>query len=218
MRREVSLADISDGRLYDDNDMVKADCRGCVGCSDCCRGMGESILLDPYDTYRLTTGLGKPFADFLDREIELGVADGCILPHLKMTGEDEACAFLNGQGRCSIHSLRPGICRLFPLGRYYENGAFRYFLQVGECTADRSKVKVSKWIDTPDQKRYREFVTRWHYLLNKAEESMRERRDDIFDKKLNMILLQIFFLRPYGQEDFWFQFSEREEEFYEIFK
>ena len=215
MRRNVSLSDISDGRLYDDNDMVKADCHGCAGCSDCCRGMGDSIVLDPCDVWRLTTGLERPFADFLDREIELGVVDGCVLPHLKMAGEDEACAFLDGQGRCSIHRLRPGICRLFPLGRYYENGAFRYFLQIGECGANRSKVKVSKWIDTPDQRRYRDFVTQWHYLLGEAEERMKERQDDIFERQLNMFLLQVFFMRPYEQtRDFYEQFEERRKEFY----
>ncbi len=52
MKRNVSLAEISDGRLYGENDMVKADCHGCKGCSKCCHGMGESIVLDPYDIYR----------------------------------------------------------------------------------------------------------------------------------------------------------------------
>ena len=53
MRREVSLADISDGKLYDLNDMVRADAQGCSGCSACCRGMGSSVVLDPLDLYRL---------------------------------------------------------------------------------------------------------------------------------------------------------------------
>lgn len=215
MRRNVSLEDISNGRLYDDNDLVRADCRGCEGCSDCCRGMGKSILLDPYDVYRLTTGLGRPFADFLEREIELGVVDGYILPNLRMSGEGEACAFLDAQGRCSIHALRPGICRIFPLGRIYENGAFRYFLQTKECRAVRSKIKVSKWIDTPMQDRNRAFVTDWHYLLGDVEERLRQSEDDIFKKNLNMLLLQNFFLMPYdGKRDFYEQYEERKEDFH----
>jgi len=215
MKRNVSLADISDGRLYDENDMVKADCHGCNGCSDCCRGMGDTILLDPYDVYRLTTGLGRPFADFLEKEVALGVVDGYILPHLKMTEETDSCAFLNEEGRCSVHSYRPGICRLFPLGRYYENGAFRYFLQTKECSAVHSKVKVSKWIDTPDRVRYREFVTCWHYLLNDVEERLKEQADDEFARNFNMILLQIFYLTPYdGESDFYQQFEQRKEKFY----
>ena len=38
---------------------------------------------------------------------------------------ENAQKFLNEQGRCSIHDSRPGFCRLFPLGRFYENGGFR---------------------------------------------------------------------------------------------
>ncbi len=214
MRRNVSLEEISDGRLYGDNDMVKADCRGCAGCSDCCRGMGQSILLDPYDVYRLTTGLCRSFADLLEREIELGVVDGCILPNLKMAGEREQCAFLDESGRCSIHALRPGICRLFPLGRYYENGSFRYFLQIGECSAAHTKVKVSKWIDTPNQRQNREFVTRWHYLLKRLEELVMGNSDDIFRRNINMMLLQTFYLTPYdGEQDFYIQFEARAKAF-----
>ena len=47
MRREVTLEEISDGRLYEANDMVKADCQDCKGCFDCCTGMGDSVVLDP---------------------------------------------------------------------------------------------------------------------------------------------------------------------------
>lgn len=214
MKRNVSMADISDGRLYGENDMVKADCHGCAGCSDCCKGMGDTILLDPYDIYRLTIGLNRSFTDFLDKEIELGVVDGYILPHLKMVGDDDRCAFLNEQGRCSIHAVRPGICRLFPLGRYYENGEYQYFLQTKECKAVHSKVKVSKWIDTPDRSRYRGFVTCWHYLLNDVESCLQKCADETFARNLNMILLQIFFLTPYdGERDFYEQFEQRKEKF-----
>lgn len=145
MLRNVDLSEISDGKLYDANDMVKADCKGCEGCSACCRGMGQSIVLDPLDVHRLTTGLGVPFEALLSQHIELNVVDGLILPNLKMTESADACPFLNGQGRCSIHAYRPGICRLFPLGRFYENDSFRYFLQVHECPKPRSK-SINGWI------------------------------------------------------------------------
>ena len=37
MKRNVTLEEISDGNLYEANDMVKADCQDCKGCSDCCQ-------------------------------------------------------------------------------------------------------------------------------------------------------------------------------------
>ena len=52
MRREVTLEEISDGRLYEANDMVKTDCQDCKGCFDCCTGMGDSVVLDPLDVWR----------------------------------------------------------------------------------------------------------------------------------------------------------------------
>ena len=119
MRREVTLEEISDGRLYDANDMVKADCQDCKGCCDCCKGMGDSVILDPYDVCRLSRGLGKQPQELIGTVLELGVSDGNILPHLMMKGKEESCVFLNEEGRCSVHAIRPGFCRLFPLGRYY---------------------------------------------------------------------------------------------------
>ena len=89
--------------------------------------MGNSIVLDPYDVYRLTSGLNCRFEDLLINKLDLNVVEGIILPNLKMSGRNESCAFLDEEGRCSIHSIRPGICRIFPLGRIYEDGSFQYF-------------------------------------------------------------------------------------------
>ncbi len=211
MKRNVSLDEISDGRLYMENDMVKAGCNECQGCFACCQGMGDSIVLDPLDVCRLTQGLAKDFQSLLESHIELGVVDGIILPHLNMAGAEEKCSFLNEEGRCSIHPFRPGICRLFPLGRYYENGSFRYFLQKNECLkANRTKVKVSKWVDTPDLDRNREYVTAWHYFLNDCEEMLVTAEDEMFCNNLNLYILNLFFVRPYKSvETFYEEFAGR---------
>lgn len=210
MKRNVSLEEISDGRLYTANDMVKADCGDCEGCSACCHGMGESIVLDPLDIYRLTTNLEMSFEALLSQYIELNVVDGIILPNLKMSGEKEACGFLDSNGRCSIHAHRPGICRLFPLGRYYEENGFRYFLQTHECKKEnRTKVKVKKWLDTPNLKQYENFVNDWHQFLMKMEERAMN-ADDNTAKQISMFLLQNFYMTPYDRSvDFYVQYEKR---------
>ncbi len=210
MKREVDIKEISDGKLYGPNDMVKADCGDCKGCSACCQGMGESIVLDPYDIYRLTNGLNLSFEALLEDKIELNVFDGMILPNLKMAEPNEACAFLNEEGRCSIHSIRPGICRLFPLGRFYQDGGFQYFLQIHECkNQNRTKVKVKKWIDTPDLKQNEKYILAWHDFVNEIQEKMMSVKDDALFKKVNMFLLEHFFIERYHGEDFYKQFDER---------
>ena len=131
-----------------------------------------------------------------------------------MTGEAERCAFLSPEGRCGIHESRPGVCRLFPLGRYYENGDFQYFLQTGECREEnRLKVKVGKWIDTPRRERYHEFIRAWHYFLNGLEERLAGAEEEE-RKRLNLLLLNTFYMSEYKpEEDFYEQFAERQKSF-----
>ena len=76
MERMIDLKEISDGRLYTAEDMVKADCQDCKGCSACCRGMGSSIILDPYDIYQLELGLHLSFEKLLAGYLELNVVEG----------------------------------------------------------------------------------------------------------------------------------------------
>ena len=128
-----------------------------------------------------------------------------------MTGVKEQCIFLNSEGRCHIHSIRPGFCRLFPLGRFYENGSFKYILQIHECPkTNRSKIKVKKWVDTPDLKKYEKFVNDWHYFLLDVQEVLYNAEDPDLIRNLNLFVVNRFYLKPYDQnQDFYIQFYER---------
>lgn len=218
MIREVSLKDISDGRTYGLNDMVKADTNGCQGCHKCCTGMGNSIVLDPYDVWRIKLGLNKQFQELLNEGyIELNMVDGLILPNLKM-GEDERCTFLNEDGRCSIHSLRPGICRIFPLGRIYEEGDFKYFLQKDQCAKEnRAKIKIKKWIDIEHISENREFINAWHSFIKNVGEKNIELKNSGRGESINdiaMYVLNEFFVSDIMEAK---QNSEAsEEDFYKI--
>ena len=217
MERNVEIDKISDGKRYGANDLVKVGCDDCRGCSACCHGMGDSIVLDPMDVYRLEKKLGKTMEEILlAGNVALRVVDGVILPHLKMTEQSDRCSFLNEEGRCTIHDIRPGFCRLFPLGRYYEDRSFRYFLQTHECKkTDRTKVRVRKWIDTPDFDRYEKFVCDWHYYLKDLEEEIAAKADDpSFAKMISLSVLKVFYMMPYdGAADFYGQFYSRMRQF-----
>lgn len=211
MKRSVNMDEISDGKLYDRNDMVKADCQGCEGCFACCSHMGNSVILDPLDVYNLTLGLSCSFEELLKEKLELHVVDGVILPNLKMAGKNESCSFLDKEGRCSIHGFRPGFCRLFPLGRYYDGESFHYFLQIHECKKkNRTKVKVHKWIGIPDIKEYEEFIVSWHYFVKELSEKAGNIENAEKAKEVCMYLLTAFYLKPYHiGEGFYSQFYKR---------
>ncbi len=191
------LEDIWDGRFYDGDDMVRADCGGCKGCSSCCHGMGESVELDPYDYHQLAQGLGVAPEALLEGICALHMKEGVLLPHLAMSGKDEACVLLDEQGRCKVHAFRPGFCRLFPLGRYYEDGGFRYFLQKDECAKkNRTKIKVSRWLGIPNLAAYEEWIRRWHYKLLELQLRLRERGDEAMLRAENLRLLRTMYLTP----------------------
>ena len=211
MLRDCDLDQISDGKKYALSDMVKADCDNCKGCSACCEDMGSSIVLDPLDFYRISTYLERSFEALLEDKIELNIVDGVILPNLKMSSDSHSCAFLDSNKRCSIHPYRPGICRIFPLGRVYEQEGFYYIIQVHECPKpNKSKIKVSKWIDTPDLKENQKFIADWHYFLKDVQQHLLEKNDEEFIKKVTIQILQSFYVEPYHKdEDFYEQFYKR---------
>lgn len=211
MEREIDLAEISDGKLYGAEDLVKVGCGDCAGCSSCCRETGNTILLDPYDMWQLGCGTGMTFETLLGQgRIELNMADGVVLPNLKLGENGEGCSFLDREGRCSIHAFRPGLCRLFPLGRVYGDGGFRYFIQIHECEKkNRSKVKVKKWLGIPELGKYEAFVLAWHDYLKDMGKQVKEAGEEARMKELAMSVLKTFYLRPYGKEDFYSQFYGR---------
>lgn len=202
-------------QLLSANDMAKLGCNDCGGCSACCRGMGQSILLDPYDIFQMQEITGQNFAGLMQGKIELGVEDGLILPSLKMQPQTDACGFLDARGRCSIHSHRPGLCRLFPLGRKYDEKGLHYFLLEEACEIrNRTKVKIKKWLEMPALSQYEEFLTVWHNLRVVLQERIGKEQSDAFAQECNLLFLELFYKRPYDtEEDFYAQFGERREDF-----
>ncbi len=208
------LNEISDGKIYTGNDMARVACKDCEGCHACCEQMGESVVLDPLDIWNLCAATGKSFEELLQKELELHVVEGVILPNLAMNGEKEQCAFLNESGRCSIHDKRPGLCRVFPLGRIYEEGEIRYFLQPDACKKpERTKVKISKWLNTPEMKKNEKFLLAWHGLRREMQKRIAGETGEDAAKTINMFMLNHFFVTPYDtKKDFYQQFETRMEQ------
>lgn len=209
MERELDLAEVSDGRLYTSGDMVKIGCNDCAGCSECCRVVEDTIILDPYDIWQLERHLAADFEALMESRIRLSVVDGIIQPHLYVRPNGAGCTFLGADGRCGIHESRPGFCRMFPMGRIYEDGDFRYFLQVHECPREpKAKIKVKRWLGIPELKRYEQFICDWHFYLKELRKKVEEAPELI--REISLELLKRFYTEPYDlQGDFYGEFYQR---------
>lgn len=142
----------------------------------------------------------------------------------------EVCGFLTAEGRCSIHDFRPGLCRLFPLGRNYEvrevetaEGlrkvkGFQYFIVKDSCPKlPGTKVKIEKWLGIPNLKKYEAFIMTWHYFCKDFQGKMQEMLaagEDDKVKRINVAMLELFYRKPYEPgRNFYEQFEERMERF-----
>lgn len=184
------LEEISDGKLYDIEDTVKADTCGCDGCNDCCCDVGELVVLTPFDVYEMVNHLGVGFYELLGSKIELRNNNKISLPYLKMQDDNKRCSFLNKEGRCIIHSKRPNICRLFPLGRVYKDDDFKYFLQVGNCPKkDLKDVQIDKWLGIENYDDNKQFILEWHKFIKALTFRLKFVRDENELEEINKVIL-----------------------------
>ena len=81
--------------------------------------------------------------------------------------------------------------------RFYFGGENRldYFLQVDGCAKEnRSKIKVSKWLDTPELKKNQQYLIDWHAFRKKIKSILGEMSDENQKAPVKMILLNNNFL------------------------
>ncbi|MCR5747399.1 MAG: YkgJ family cysteine cluster protein [Lachnospiraceae bacterium] len=201
---------ISDGNLYKSDDVVLTDTFDCSGCSFCCEDMCDSIIIDPYDLYALEKGLHKDFNALIDEGyLELGLHNLLMLPHIKNNGN--GCSFLTEEKRCGIHDIRPGICRLFPLGRYYHDETFSYILQNRGCKLEnKGSIKVRDWLNIPELEKYEAFENRWHYFIKGLSNLIMENKDHDEKEQIIDSVLNTFYRSDYDTvSDFYDQIYSR---------
>ena len=138
-----------------------------------------------------------------------------LLPHLNFSKETGTCPFLEADGLCRIHGNRPGLCRLFPLARYFEEDNLYYILQVHECPNPVTpKVKVKNWLGIPNPEQYEAFLKVWHTLTTEVQEKIAAATDNQTIGTVTTVFLKLFYMTPYGKEDdFYAQFLQRKEKF-----
>lgn len=204
-------------RLLNIHDMARIGCNDCKGCFSCCQGMGDSVVLTPYDMHVLSVQLKQPIDYLLQEWITLSVVDGLIQPAMAMNGPEEKCHALDENGRCRIHAFRPGICRLFPLGRQYTEQGIKYFVLEGACPSlIKTKVKISKWVERPEFKEHERFLEQWHSFKKMCLAKLKDSEDEEYHRQLMVYVLQLFFRKPYTEGDFYKEFLERLKEAKEL--
>jgi len=148
------------------SDPVQLTC-GTDGCpSNCCTN-GPPIVLNPYEISRICTAGGMSYDDLLDI-VETDRVNGFPLVLLP---RDPACPFWGEQG-CHVYAARPLACRLFPLGRVFENGRSHMVLpDRNRCTglAPAPARTLADYLREQDTETAITMADRWIEFVNEME-------------------------------------------------
>lgn len=120
-KRTVRIAG-SEVSALDPADPIQLSC-GTAGCSANCCTNGPHIILNPYEISLICRAAGVSYEDLLDL-VETDRVNGFPLV---MLPREPACPFWTDSG-CRIYGSRPLACRLFPLGRVFDNGVSSFVL------------------------------------------------------------------------------------------
>lgn len=218
--------------LGDDSEFVNE----CVQCGNCCRNR-DDILLTPYDLFHMVRGTGKSIKEVIVKYGDCYIGDSSHLPLVRLKYREEpdgttTCYFLgrrDGKHYCRIHDNKPGVCRIFPLGKFLGRDltkegtpdfAPKYFCQEyspmdpcpGRKLAMKSDIrkKVVDWVGGAEKKRLSD---RYSETFNRFLEDYNKTLDfKKLDKRWDP-LTQSFFFALVGAkiyEDYDFTVSDEE--------
>ena len=149
-----------------DSHQLQLSC-GTGGCTSNCCWNSAPIVLNPYEIALICQEGGMTYEDLLDI-VETDRANGFPLV---MLPRDPACHFWTAGG-CSVYRARPLACRLFPLGRVFDNGRSHIVLPECNVCAGLSPTPaetVADYLKKQDTEACIEMADRWIEFVSEME-------------------------------------------------
>jgi Fe-S-cluster containining protein len=156
----------TEARVLTESDLLQLTC-GAAGCSSTCCKATAPIVLNPYEIARICKATHLSYEDLLDI-LDTDRAKGFPLV---MLPRDPACHFWTATG-CRIYEARPLACRLFPLGRVFENDRSYIVLpEVNRCAGlvPAPSRTVAAYLQEQDTSLFITMADRWIEFVSHIE-------------------------------------------------
>jgi len=156
----------ADARVLSESDLLQVSC-GVSGCTSNCCTKSAPIILNPYEIALVCRAGKMSYEDLLDI-VDTDRARGFPLV---MLPRDPACHFWTGKG-CRIYQARPLACRLYPLGRVYDQGSSHLVLpELNVCTglSTCSSRSVADYLRDQDTAVHIRMADCWIEFVNEME-------------------------------------------------
>ena len=205
----------------------------CTSCGKCCTNR-EDILLTPRDLYNMAKTLEMAPGKLIKLYCECYIGHDSRFPLVRIVpvGSVKRCPLLKNR-KCSVHSAKPTVCALFPLGRTmifkkedYSPEAVRtaeiqYFLQPIDCGDDTEAFTVKEYLEMFGIPVNDPFFFAWQSFLSSITGYIRAfERDfpkDLMEVLWNTILTAVY-LSYDMEEPFMPQFTSNSEKLLKLFE
>jgi len=184
---------------------------GCNRCGSCCRER-EDILLTPLDLFKISKYLDKSIPDTLADYCEMYEGRDSKIPIVRIRPREyrRTCPFAKKEG-CLIHSVKPAVCALFPIGRITNmyTDEFTYFMQPITCGNKRQTQTIRQWLSEYTMLEEESFTVLWHQKAGEISTILREvyNKHTFNHDAINSALLMILYIRYDMDVDFVQQFT-----------
>ena len=175
----------------------------CRNCGKCCKNR-EDLLLNSRDIFNIAAVLGLTTKEAIEKYCETYVGDTSRMPLLRLlpVGKSKTCPLLAGS-KCSVHSLKPTVCALFPLGRVVADseeknggatapgtqGEVQYVLSPATCGSAKKKITVRAWLEMYNISTNDVFFIQWNqniFALSYAVKEL-EKKAGGFARAMDML-------------------------------
>jgi len=178
----------------------------CRECGNCCRNRKEPILLTGYDIFRIAMALGIEMHEVLIKHTIGYIGETSKLPVVVLKQRQDGSCSLLRKGKCMVHSNKPLVCALYPLGRYYIPTEERlgYFQQPICCGTDQEHT-LEEWLTMFNIHEWDEASSLWATIVTKfAEQTMRIKNPEAIEKMAD-VLIRVLYIdydtsKPYPEQ------------------
>lgn len=170
----------------------------CQACGACCRKRATPILMTGMDVFRVAQALNMKPMDVTSKYMRTYLGDDSHIPLFVLKERDDGSCSLLRKGKCSVHSKKPVVCAIYPLGRYlnYEDKSIQYFRQDNVCKAAEKGGKVwtlNEWLDAFGIRELDNMSRTWYSLMSGIARVMCKMEPNKVDPMMYALLAQILY-------------------------
>lgn len=170
----------------------------CQACGTCCRKRATPILMTGMDVFRVAQALNMKPMDVTSKYMRTYLGDDSHIPLFVLKERDDGSCSLLRKGKCSVHSKKPVVCAIYPLGRYlnYEDNSIQYFRQDNVCKNAEKEGKVwtlNEWLDAFGIRELDDMSRTWYSLMSGIARVMCKMEPNKVDPMMYALLAQILY-------------------------